>query len=267
MSLVALLAILRSRRWLVLGMGAAAVLAAAAVFLAVPLSYTATASMVVLSPTRPVTPGVAMSEDDRPTANPYLLFGGSQATAAQVLNVRMTDDGVADEVARRGVSGDWKVEFQGATGPLLVVEATEATPAHAVASAAAVVDVATEQFAALQLDAGSPEEQVLQMAVVTVPADPSTEYQAKLRATVLVLGMGFGATVALPLALEGIARRRPAKSTGSDPDGAHDDPHPDRAHPDAGGASRHPGGGGEPCARGTRGDGQPVLVGTRPEEP
>ena len=108
------------RRWYVLVPGLlVGLVLTVAVFRATPPEFEATASLVVLSPTE-----VVGQQADGPI-NPFLNFGGSQDTAAQVLGVRMGDAKVLEELEKNGVKGDWKFEIQGTAGPLSLVTVTE----------------------------------------------------------------------------------------------------------------------------------------------
>ncbi len=196
------------------------IVAAAFVFVHVPQRFKTTAALVVLSPTKPVVPGAKSADEAVQTVNPFLSFGGSQETAAQVLQLRMSDDAVGHQLEDVGVRGVWTFEIKGGSGPLISVTATEATADAARASADHILATAADQFASLQREAGSPPDQMIRVSVVNTPAPPEPVYDDKIRTTALVAMLGLLATIAIPLAVEGASRARAARrADGTDGDG------------------------------------------------
>ena len=147
------------------------VAASVGAFLKAPVTYQTEADMVVLASTRQVANGAdAATPDGSRTVNPFLSFGGSQGTAAQVLKVRMSDDTVGNQLKDEGVDDEWKFEV---IGDVIQITARGATPGQAIASAQHIIDAGTDQLGALQREAGSPDDQVLRASVVTAPTSRS----------------------------------------------------------------------------------------------
>jgi hypothetical protein len=182
--------------------------AAAAAFMKAPLPYQTEAALVVLAPIKQVPTGPQTTDDVARTVNPFLNFGGSQETAAQVLVVRMSDDVVGQKLETAGVRSEWKFDIKGGAGPVIQVTATGSTAAQSEASAQQILAAATDQLATLQRDAGSPDDQMIRAAIVNTPSDPQPVYDTKIRLSLLVAALGLLLTVAVPLAIEGVKRAR-----------------------------------------------------------
>jgi hypothetical protein len=196
---------------------AATVAGSVAGFVKTPTTYQTEASLVVLAPTKQVStaPSPAGNAGGVQTVNPFLSFGGSQETAAQVLMVRMSDDEVANELDGLGVNSQWKFEVKGGSGPVINVTATGATPDKALASAQHIVDTAMDQLTKLQNDAGSPQDQLIKASEVTTPSVPTRVYDTNLRVAVLIAALGLLLTIGIPNAIEGVKRGRARRG---DPD-------------------------------------------------
>lgn len=171
-------------------------------FAITPKQYEAVSSLVVLTPTE--VPG---AEVDGPV-NPFLNFGGSQVTAAEVLAVRMGDATVLKQLEEAGVETDWTFEVQSETGPLALVTVLGPGVEEVTAATQEIVAAAQSQFNAIQLDAGSPESQLVRLDLVSSPAEPDAIIGNRLRNAIAVLGAGIVGTVLLAFAVEGISRSR-----------------------------------------------------------
>ena len=209
--------VLRHRKILVSVLLMVTAVASVAGFTRSKVQYKTQASLVVLAPSKPVVPG-SKSTDEARSINPFLSFGGSQETAAQVLLVRMSDDAIGLKLEEAGVRGEWKFEIKGGSGPLIQVTATEASPDQARSSAGHILDAAGEQLTALQREAGSPDDQMIRMSVVNTPNTPEAVYDGKIRSTALVVALGLLLTIGVPMAVEGVARGRADRA-----DAARDD--------------------------------------------
>ena len=189
--------------------------AAVATFTQARLSYQTKAAMVVLSPTKQVPTGSTSGSTPDRVINPFLNFGGSQETAAQVLTVRMSDDAVGLRLEEDGISGEWTFAVLGDSGSVIQVTATGPDAASSSESAEHILDSATEEFATLQREAGAPEDQLIRVAVVNTPSTPEPVYDTKIRMAVLVAALGCLLTLAIAMAIEGVRRGRRTRQSAS----------------------------------------------------
>jgi uncharacterized protein involved in exopolysaccharide biosynthesis len=215
MNLSETLGVARRRKWLLIPLVVLSVALSVAAFLVTPASYEAKSSLVLLAPTQVV-------EGDTTPVNPFLNFGGSQDTAAQVLQVRMGDDQVHERLEDEGVTGEWTFEIEGSAGPLSVITVEEDSPKAAIRSAAIIAETAQEQFTDMQIQAGSPEAQLINLKAVTTPGTTKTITQARIRNAAAVLALGLALSIGLVFAVEGVSRSR-RRAAAADTAAAADD--------------------------------------------
>jgi hypothetical protein len=193
-------------------------MAAAAIFTEARLTYATKAAMVVLSPTKQVATGSAAEGDDEVEeriVNPFLNFGGSQETAAQVLTVRMSDDAVGRRLEEDGLRDEWTFAVRGDSGSVIEITSTGPDPATASASADLILAAAADEFATLQREAGAPDDQLIRIAVVNTPSDPEPVYDAKIRMAVMVGALGALLTVSVVMVTDSLGRARRARRQGA----------------------------------------------------
>ncbi len=170
-----------------------------------PAGYKTNASLLLLSPTTRLTP------TGTGTANPYLQFGGTQTAVADVLVTSIGGAKSRRVLAAGGVVGDWNLARTGTDAPLIKVEVTAATSAAATQSAKTIVKTVEQRLLKLQVDAGSPPDQLITVAVIDAADRAAGQYGSTYRAAgallVVLLGLSFGAI----FAIEGAVRARRAE--------------------------------------------------------
>lgn len=209
--------ILRQRKWTLIPMLLLTVVLVVAAFVKTPALYEANSSLVLLAPTQ------VIGEAADTVVNPFLNFGGSQDTAAQVLQARMGDDLIAEALADQGVDGEWTFEIQGGGGPLGIITVQEDSSKAAIKSAGLIAASAQEQFVQMQVEAGSPAAQLISLKNLTTPNTTETVNKNKVRNAAAVGAAMLLLTLGLIFGLEGISRsrrRNTAPHSGADDSGA-----------------------------------------------
>lgn len=164
-------------------------------------SYVLKTQLIVLSS------GALVSSSDAPASsvavNPY----GSQITAAaQAAALGSTTPSALALVARRGPSASFTVAVEQQL-PIIDVTASSAHPATLGPALRNFIEVARSQFERLQVGAGAPPQQFLQLLPLTDDAGaPQPVYNHRGRTLLLLAGAGV--LVALLVGL-GLDRRRP----------------------------------------------------------
>lgn len=193
-----ILAQLRRWWWLaVLGVLATGGLAYGAT-LAVAVQYTAESSLVLIPP---------RTTTDAP-ANPFLAIGGLNP-AADVLVRSLNTGTFHDQHTPAGTSMKYTVARDtDASGPLLVVDASAASPKDAMDLLDAVVREAPVRLAQLQTDVGVQDSVAIRITEIARVAAPKTDSKSQTRAMVAVAVVGLAGTVLLVRLVDTLAARR-----------------------------------------------------------
>lgn len=205
-----ILAQLRRRWWLVLlGLLATGAMAYGTT-LAVAVQYTAQSSLVLIPP---------QTTTDAP-ANPFLGIGGLNP-AADVLVRALNSGTFHDQHAPAGGSSKYTVARDtDASGPLLVVDASAATPQAAMDLLDAVVREAPVRLAQLQADVGVQDSLAIRITEVARVAAPTRDTKSQTRAMVAVAVVGLAGTVLVVRIVDtllGRRARRPRRRPGTPP--------------------------------------------------
>lgn len=203
-----ILAQLRRRWWLALiGLVATGGLAFGASVL-VAVQYTAQASLVLIPP--------------RTTAdtqiNPFLAIGGLNP-AADVLVRALNSGTFHDQHAPAGGTAKYTVARDtDASGPLLVVDVSDATPEAATKLLDAVVQQAPVSLSALQHDVGVEDSVAIRITEVARTAEPKVDRKSQIRALLAAVVVGLAGTVLIVRIADAVLVRRAGRPRRSTPE-------------------------------------------------
>ena len=151
--------------------------------------------------------------------NPYLAFGDTLITTADVVRREVMDPRIVAALAARGFTDTYLVENDPlGVGPMLDITATGPTKAGVMATQAAVTDEVQSQLQELQTDL-LPKNQITSMVVTSSPK-ATLMVSKKARPLVAVLVVGFILVLAIPQmvdAAQNRARSRRKKKGGQRP--------------------------------------------------
>ena len=230
MDLRYLLAQLRRRAWVTALCLVATAAAAYLVQASIPARYQVQASLVLVPP--------SLAQD--PGSNPFLSIGGLNP-AADVLVRALNYSSFHEQVAPGGGTRTYDVARDtDASGPLLVVTASDVTAAGANDVLDTVVAQAPVSMKQLQVDIGVSNAAMIDVLEIARETEPTVDTKSQQRALLLVVGGGLGATL-LGVGLldrwllsRTPRRRTPGRSagTGSTPvPGAGPGPRPEPSRP------------------------------------
>lgn len=190
------------RRWVVtVPLVVLAVTAALLIPPRIAPSYTASASVVVITP---------IVEDI--ATNPFLVLGA--VTMASSLSISADSAGSVAQVTAAGGSPSFTVDQQNARSPILVVTAEADTPELAADTTRLALDQMQTQLSEQQDRAGAAPDAQFYLEDLTGEVAASPVFTGAQRVRFLALGIGIALAVSLALTLEGIsvlrARRRTA---------------------------------------------------------
>jgi hypothetical protein len=202
------------RRWYLLPVGLAATLGLCFLAIgAVPAQYKVTASILLL----PAKSGLENG------ANPYLALGGL-GPAASVLGRTMSDGDTARALKERGVTGVFTVEPDLSTsGPVLLIDVVDATPAAALASLALVLEQTPLTLRELQLSIDVPDRALIGSTVINQDRKATVVRKSQIRAVLVAGVVGVAGTLFLISLLDGFLVRRRRRATGRVPRASDDD--------------------------------------------
>lgn len=168
------------------------------VFRAVPPSYSADASVVLLPPANTV------GEE----GNPFLYLGGL-TQALDVLTRALGSDGIRGPIedAHPGVEFDAQPD-RTTSGPMLLVTAQGPDPGHALAALAELTDAVPGVLRRTQAELEIPEPWQITSLVVTSDDEATSDQKARLRATAAAAIGGAALTVLVAGLLDGLLSRR-----------------------------------------------------------
>jgi hypothetical protein len=197
------------RRWYIVVLGLLATVAlcyAATVF--VPVSYEATADVLLLPPKVNTIAKAGATATTQPD-NPFLALGGLDTVSA-VLSKTLSDRATQLTVQQAGGTGTFTVvQDLTAGGPVLLVTVTASTPAATLRTLAAVTGVVPLALARLQTTSGVPANALIRSKVITRDNIAQPVRKSQLRAMMAAAAAGLGGTVLLTALVDGyLARRR-----------------------------------------------------------
>ncbi|MBM6620389.1 hypothetical protein JTF08_02080 [Micrococcaceae bacterium RIT802] len=187
------------RRWylVVVGLlmtGAASYL----VFQAVPPTYEAKASMVLVPPQVAVTTG----------ENPFLYLGGLDQ-ALGVLQVKVTGPEVAEPLLEEYPGTAITVaQDESTTGPIIVADVTGPDALSTMGMLEAMKTTIPSTLATLQTDLDVPKASVITVLPLAADASPTVVYKKPIQFTGIVTAMGLAATFLLVGLADGFLERR-----------------------------------------------------------
>jgi capsular polysaccharide biosynthesis protein len=190
------------RHWLVVLNGAVLTLGATvALFVAVPPTYQATSSAVLLVPAQP-------GATEAGQLNPYLGFGSSLGIVAQITARRMNDASTAEKLTKQGATADFLVDIVPGDAPMLSVTATSRDEQAALRTAK-IVDVAiSAELRDSQLALGSPRNLLIQTSPVATPSRAVLKRGSQIRALAAAMVLGIAGTIVSAFIAEGVRVRR-----------------------------------------------------------
>jgi hypothetical protein len=196
------------RRWpVVLVMFALTAAGLAATLRAVPPTYEERSSLLLLIP--PFSGPVGQREP----ANPYLSFGGSLTTTAQIMVSAMNQDTtVTDALKRDGARAAFQVlPDPFGESPSLTIVVTDKDPKMVSLTVGKVLDATKKELASRQEAAGAPSSLWIVAKQVIAPGKPRLLRSGQLRAGAAVGALGLVLTILAAMAVEGLARTRAAR--------------------------------------------------------
>jgi hypothetical protein len=190
------------RHWLVVLNGAVLTIGATfALFVAVPPTYQASSSAVLLVPAQP---GATESGQ----LNPYLGFGASLGIVAQITARRMNDASKGAELTKLGATADYLVDIVPGDAPLLSVTATSRDEQAALRTARILDTAISAELRDSQLALGAPRNLLIQTKPVTTPTKAVLKRGSQIRALAAALVLGFAGTIVAAFMAEGVRVRR-----------------------------------------------------------
>jgi hypothetical protein len=190
------------RRWYLAVVGVLLTLAAgAAVFSAVPPTYEAKASVVLVPPSGSVPEG----------SNPYLYMGGL-ATTVDVLSRSLSDEQTRHTV----LNGDGSLDYTAApdttsAGPILLVTASGPTPETSMATLKRVVETVPTSLGQIQSSLGIAPRAAITSMTLTQDDKPTPVQKTRIRATLAVVAVFAAMSLLLIALIDGLLLRRRAR--------------------------------------------------------
>jgi hypothetical protein len=185
----------------------ATVAVAAVVYLRVPVYYTTQTQLVVLSPA-----ARADSNGDLVAFNPYLTAGdGPSQVMASALQRVAVSPSFEVALANRGVSSEYSVAVATSGGGVVLEVVTVAlNPTTALNDLNTAAKLLNETLVKQQLDAGSPENQLLTMRDLVGPSQPSPLPGDRMKLAGIAGVLGLVLTGLMMTVLAARSRRGPA---------------------------------------------------------
>lgn len=198
------------RRWYVVVFGLIATIGAGYyTYQVVPITYSTTASLVLIPPK------TAVIEGD----NPYLYMGGLEQ-ALSVLLVKVGSNDMNNAVIGEQSSSTYEIyKDQSTTGPIMVVEAIGDTPQESVRVLRGVISEVPGSLKTMQDELKIPAPSMISVSTIAVDSEAAPLEKDRLR-LVLVVVAGAGTLALLLTALLDhllIQRRRRKALAGHDP--------------------------------------------------
>ena len=195
------------RRWpLVLLGGLITGLMMFAVLKLVPVSYSATGSLLLDIPDdQAATPGSSVPQ------NPIL---GTRGYIGDLVITIMADPEAEDQVLARGGTGKYETSLGIGEAALVQLSATGKTAEEAMTTWHAAADATSARLVELQKAKGAADSQLVRINPLTAPVDATKQAGSRTRALVAagVLGMGF--TLVLVFGVESLSQYRRSRREG-----------------------------------------------------
>jgi capsular polysaccharide biosynthesis protein len=222
-----------ARHWLVVLNGVVLTVGATlALFVAVPPTYQATTSSVLLVPSQP-------GATETGQLNPYLGFGGSLGIVAEITARRMNDGSMVDKLTKQGATADYLVDLVPGDAPILSVTATSRDEQSSLRTARIVDAAISAELRDSQLSLGAPANLLISTKPVTTATQAVLKRGSQIRAVAAVLVLGIAGTIVAAFIAEGVRvrrarmradpghfdrRRKPRKQADDPPDNGLDQP-------------------------------------------
>jgi uncharacterized protein involved in exopolysaccharide biosynthesis len=174
------------RRWWVVLLGLVATAAVAGgLYTAIPVSYTASASVVLLPPKTLYGEG----------GNPYLYLGGL-SQAVDVLTGSLNSDAVSGPIQRENPRAEFAVGPDNtSSGPIIVIAVTAETRNAALAAMRDVLDAAPVVMQELQNDLAVTPESLISVRTLSIDRKPVVDQKVRLQSVLGAAGAGLVVTV------------------------------------------------------------------------
>jgi hypothetical protein len=196
-----------TRRWPYLLLGFVLTAGAGiAVVRAVPVSYSATGTMLLFIPDAPRAAPPGSDTTALPAAaNPYL---GSRGFVGDLVITIMSDPDAESRVIGRGGTGTYKTTLSLGDAGLIKVATTGKTSAEAMTTWTATADETAASLIRLQKAKGAPEDQLVTADTLTVPLEAQRETGSRTRALIATIVLGLGATLLFIFGAESLSQHR-----------------------------------------------------------
>ena len=192
------------RRWPVVVIGLLLTGAAAyGVYKVVPVTYTATGSLLLDVPDPPVaTPGTTVF------VNPVI---GSKPYVGDLVSTLMADPSAQEGVLERGGSGTFTTSIGLGEAALVQISTKGDTPSEAIDTWNAAAKETESQLLQLQEEKGAPDDQLVTISPITAPVDAVKESGSRMRAVVVTIVVGVVLTLLLAFAVESLSQFRASR--------------------------------------------------------
>lgn len=152
----------------------------------VPVSYSASSSMILLPPDTVTEEG-----------NPYLFLGGL-GPAQDVLVRRVNADIVRGPIAGEFPVADYTVfADKSSSGPIIAIEGTAPTADAALQIIRAVDDAVPIALTEMQTELGVPSDARITLSIISVDSKATVDSSTRTQVVVIVAALGLGATLLL----------------------------------------------------------------------
>jgi capsular polysaccharide biosynthesis protein len=201
-----------ARRWVLVVAGLLiTAVGITAVLRLVPPGYEASTSLLLTVPVSAAPAGAPTSDPGQ--VNPYLAFGAALNVNAELLADVLDSRDAREMVQAAGGTGYYGVSAGQGAAPVINVIATSGDAGTATATARTVGTVAARLLSERQRTSGAPPSSWIRVAPLTGGNSADRKTVSTIRALVSVAVLGIAATVLLAFTVEGMARRRRARST------------------------------------------------------
>lgn len=167
----------------------------------VPVTYSATGSLLLNVPDAP-------EASDGGTTVPVNPILGTRAFVGDLLVTVMSDPAIEDRVAARGGTGTYDTTLGIGDAALVLIATGGATPEEAMQTWQAVADETAAALLRLQEEKNAPSTQLATVSPITVPHAATAESGSRTRALAATVILGFGFTLLLVYGIESLSQHR-----------------------------------------------------------
>ncbi|SDI65273.1 Capsular polysaccharide biosynthesis protein [Actinokineospora alba] len=190
------------RHWVVVGTGLGLMLVAAVgIFVAIPPTYEAKASDVLLVPAQ-------VGSTQAGQANPYLGFGGALGIVAEITARRMNDPVSVEDMKSKGATAEYLVDIVPGEAPVLQVTAKSKDEQEALNTARIVEKAMGELLQRNQLELKAPQNLLIVLSPVTTATQAEASRGSQMRALAGMLAVGLALTVLAAFMAESVQARK-----------------------------------------------------------